>query len=71
MAYMNNTTSWAIPPRRSLLKGVIAFLKARPKQRLDRLDYEYLLRADDHMLKDIGLTCDDVKAALHKPTIWL
>lgn len=70
MAYTHDTTNWAMPPRRTLLGRIGSYFKARKKQHVKRLEYECLLRANDHMLRDIGLTCDDVKDALNRPRRW-
>ena len=45
---------------------------SRQKKRLDRfkLIAERELRLNEHMLRDIGLTTDDVKNALTSPRSW-
>jgi uncharacterized protein YjiS (DUF1127 family) len=63
--------SWAMPARRPIFDRIRSILKSRKQGRNDRLDYEQLLRMSDHMLKDMGLTKDDVRAALMQPRSWL
>ena len=71
MADISSSTSWALPARHPLSHWIKAFFKSRHKQYLDRLDYEYLLMKDDHLLEDTGLTVDYVKEALKQRKRWL
>jgi uncharacterized protein YjiS (DUF1127 family) len=69
MAYA--TTDWATPARRPKFGWIKSIFKSRTQDRSDRLDDEHLLRMNEHMLKDIGLTTDDFKEALMKQRRWL
>jgi uncharacterized protein YjiS (DUF1127 family) len=60
-----------LPARHPLSDRIKAAFKSWHKQRLDRLDYEYLLMKDGHLLEDTGLTADQVKEALNPPKRWL
>ena len=65
------TANWAMPNTRSIFGWINSIFKPNPQNRKDQLDYEYLLRQNDHLLKDIGLTTDDVKASLMTARRWL
>ena len=66
---MTNTTT-SLPGQiasRTPLRRLAERLRARRRARADRAGYRRMLRLDDHMLKDIGLTRADVHWALHQP----
>ena len=65
------TSDRAVPARRFSLKRLTAMFEIKVRRRQDTLDYEHLLRMDDHMLKDMGLSVDEVKQALLTTRSWL
>lgn len=56
------------------LKRVIAtpirLVLALKRQRKNRVEYRRMLYMSDHDLSDIGLTRDDIRAALSEPPYW-
>ena len=40
------------------------------RRRADRIEYRRMLHMSEHSLSDIGLTRDDIRAALSEPVRW-
>ena len=52
--------SWLISTAGNRLEKYVHRLQAYRQNRINRLAFRAVLRLDDHMLRDIGLTRDDV-----------
>lgn len=69
---MQPTTADRRPRSRETLGSAMSrILRARERHSNDRRDYRELLRLDDRILKDIGITRDMVHHKMQKPFHWL
>ncbi|MEM1276383.1 MAG: DUF1127 domain-containing protein [Pseudomonadota bacterium] len=55
---------------RGALKAVLRWLASLRRRQANRVDYRRMLRMSDRELNDVGLTRDDIRAALSEPPFW-
>ncbi|MEM9045420.1 MAG: DUF1127 domain-containing protein [Pseudomonadota bacterium] len=55
---------------KSAIGWPIRLVLALKRQQAHRAEYRRMLQMSDHDLSDIGLTRDDIRAALSEPPYW-
>lgn len=63
------TTNAGFGSRASVLNKFKSYLRAQAKHRSDRLTYSRMMRMSNRDLADIGLTRDDVREVMARPTV--